>query len=227
MARTLIDAGMVADADFLSEQEHTAIGDSSPHHARSHSVLSTDDHSDVDGATPDDGDVLTWDDTAGTWGPAAAGGGFSLLASLSTLTEVAGGSAAYVDIFSESIPSGARWIRLSGWVVPSEASASNRRATWVNFLIDLTGPYIYGQSVRVCANDSTSSFGGYLNTSGGALSLEYEGATITAELAIAHSSNASYPARFKAAPSAGGTLVVEARRNTQAMQSLLTMEVFA
>ena len=38
-------------------------------------VLALDDLDDVDAATPSDGDVLTWNDTAGAWEPAAGGGG--------------------------------------------------------------------------------------------------------------------------------------------------------
>ena len=38
-------------------------------------VLALDDLDDVDAAAPSDGDVLTWNDTAGAWEPAAGGGG--------------------------------------------------------------------------------------------------------------------------------------------------------
>lgn len=49
-----------AESAFLSHDEHTAIGDSSPHHARGHSIVESDDHTDVNEATPADGDVLIY-----------------------------------------------------------------------------------------------------------------------------------------------------------------------
>ncbi len=53
-------------ADVLTPTEHTAIGNSAPHHAEAH-VL--DSHTDVDASAPNDDDVLTYDSGSGNWIP--------------------------------------------------------------------------------------------------------------------------------------------------------------
>ena len=69
MPRTQIEKDQAFDPDFLSPDEHTQIGDGSPHHARGHTIASTSDH-DVSG-TPADGQVLVWSSSAGKWVPQA------------------------------------------------------------------------------------------------------------------------------------------------------------
>jgi len=52
-------------ADVLTPAEHTAIGDSTPHHARAHTLDSETDHSDVENSAKADGRVLVWRAMAG------------------------------------------------------------------------------------------------------------------------------------------------------------------
>lgn len=66
MPRTKIDEQQGKDPDFLSEQEHTDLGDSAPHHARGHSIHSSADHTDISGS-PSDGDVLRWNSSTSQW----------------------------------------------------------------------------------------------------------------------------------------------------------------
>lgn len=47
-------------ADVLTPDEHTAIGDSTPHHARAHTLDSETDHTDVENSAKADGYVLVW-----------------------------------------------------------------------------------------------------------------------------------------------------------------------
>lgn len=73
MPRSKIDIHQ-AEPAFLSETEHTAIGNSAPHHTRGHSFHnSTADHTDVNGGSPNDGDAMIYDSVSGNWVPAPAG----------------------------------------------------------------------------------------------------------------------------------------------------------
>lgn len=75
MPRTQIEKDQAYDPDFLSPDEHTAIGEGAPHHARKHTIASTLDH-DVSGA-PTDGQTLVWSATESKWVPQDAAGGHS------------------------------------------------------------------------------------------------------------------------------------------------------
>lgn len=74
-------------ADVLTPDEHTAIGDSTPHHARAHTLDSETDHTDVENSAKADGRVLVWramagkhvyeEQAAGAAPPAAAPAGYA------------------------------------------------------------------------------------------------------------------------------------------------------
>lgn len=67
MPRSKLELHQAEDA-FLSHDEHTAIGDSSPHHARGHSLHSSTDHTDVvASASPTQDQIFYYDETAGEW----------------------------------------------------------------------------------------------------------------------------------------------------------------
>ena len=68
------DSSQVVNADFLSPNEHTAIGNDPPHHTRFHAIESQADHG-ITG-TPSDGQILVFRLVDGNWhteNPAAGG----------------------------------------------------------------------------------------------------------------------------------------------------------
>jgi hypothetical protein len=75
----LLDAAGALVNDGAGNLSWVALGGGSPH--------ALDDHTDVNAPTPADGDVLTWDNTAGEWVPAAPPGSGGSIA-LDALSDV-------------------------------------------------------------------------------------------------------------------------------------------
>jgi hypothetical protein len=83
-----LDGQELTLAAVLTPAEHTAIGDSPPHHAQAHGLSSEADHSDVESSARADGCVLVWRSaagkhvyeemaTGGSWGSFAATAGYA------------------------------------------------------------------------------------------------------------------------------------------------------
>lgn len=66
MARTQISMNQ-AEQGFLTEQEHTGIGNNAPHHPKGHSFHSTEDHTNVESTPPPDGSLPVYESASSLW----------------------------------------------------------------------------------------------------------------------------------------------------------------
>lgn len=66
MARTQISTNQ-AEQSFLTEQEHTGIGNNAPHHPKGHSFHNTSDHVNVESTPPPDGSLPVYEAASGLW----------------------------------------------------------------------------------------------------------------------------------------------------------------
>jgi hypothetical protein len=120
-------------------------------------VLALDDLDDVDAAAPSDGDVLTWNDTAGAWEPAAGGGGSGIVES------IVAGTGINVDDTDPANPVVSATGSGSGDVVGPGSSVDN---TLPRF--DGTGgKTLQGSGVAVTDNNEISGYRGHLNAQTG------------------------------------------------------------
>jgi len=67
MGRSRIKEDQAEDIDFLSEAEHTGIGNASPHHPKLHTLADATSHSDVLITSPVNKNLLSYDSALAKW----------------------------------------------------------------------------------------------------------------------------------------------------------------